>query len=1058
MSRSRSSIGLGWRFVAVVLWLGIVPACADIKSKSIDEVTATTAETALTATLQNGASSYVGTRDTYLNQSSASSNYGNKTTLYVDGDDPAGTGRDLSALLYFDLSNIPTNALVTGATLTLYVTDATPSGYPIYALNRDWVETQVNWTRAASGTNWATAGALGAADRGSTELASVAASSTGFNSVSLNASGVAQVQNWVTTPANNHGFIIASSSLTDKFAFYSSEIWYTSWRPKFVVNYTVPSPECVAPGCCTGDAACNDGNACTTDACANGVCGFATVTGCCRADSDCADDGNACTTDSCVANACQHSALSGCCIENADCSDGNLCTSDACANNACSNVAIVGCCNADSDCSDGNACTTDVCSNNVCSVAAVVGCCAADVECADANVCTADACVANRCVHNVLGGCCNTDSECNDSDPCTTDRCADTACSHSLVVGGACGCNVNTDCNDNRDCTSDTCVAGTCRNAEATPGACGCQSDIACDDANPCTIDTCKNAACSNVVANCSDGNPATTDQCVDGYCAHVVSTPITRTFRNGENSYLSASDTRIAQGSATTNYEGGTVLVVDGDETSGNDVATVMRWGNLELPAGAVITSATVTLNIGGGTDSGSATAYQLYALTRGWDSAVATWERADYANNWGASGALNALDRDSTVIGSTPTATTGSAVITLNASGVARVQAWIDEPSTNFGLVISNSTNTDGLYFYSSEFATVSSRPMLSVTYSGWQTVTDPVSVASSGNSPRYGFFVYSDSHVEGATNPPFSSALAQMNELRNADGAPPILAAMSLGDHTENGLDASWDWHTGMTSAYWDATATAFGGTRPRYIAVPGNHDVLDGGNWYSYWVDHLPGQVSLGGNSSSAGVYYSFNYDNALFVGLDTNKATNTSTAYANDAQIKLARTALVGSVSPFKFMFYHMPAFYCGSSGGGANASSVAFVDLAAQNNVDVIFNGHSHVYSRTCRMTKAHVCTNTTSGTVQVEVGTVGATDARLRGLKTTAQSVTGYDASGVSVATSYTCNTANGYAATLGSQRTFCYVNVRGCWANVSCYRVGTATPFDSWSLNHCQ
>lgn len=240
-------------------------------------------------------------------------------------------------------------------------------------------------------------------------------------------------------------------------------------------------------------------------------------------------------------------------------------------------------------------------------------------------------------------------------------------------------------------------------------------------------------------------------------------------------------------------------------------------------------------------------------------------------------------------------------------------------------------------------------------------------------------------------------------------------------------------------------------------PRYIAVPGNHDVLNASNWYTYWADHLPGQASVGGASSSAGVYHSCTYENALFVGLDTNKATNTSTSFSSDPQIDLLRTALANSTAPFKFVFYHMPAFYCGSGGLGANASSVAFVDLAAQNNVDAIFNGHSHVYSRTCRMTKGHVCTGTTAGTVQVEVGTVGATSARLRSLKTTAQSVTGYDASGVSGPISYTCSAAGGYQSLVGSQRTFCYVNVRGCWANVNCYQVGNATPFDSWTLNHC-
>lgn len=1400
MSRSSSSMGFGWGYAVVGLSLALLAACADDKPRGDDESVAVATDGALTATLQNGANAYTGTADTYLNQSAPNTNYGAKTTLYVDGDDPAGTGRDSSALLFFDLSSIPPNAVVSAASLTLWVTDATAQGYPIYASNRAWLESQATWNRAAIGAAWQSAGAQGAADRDPTLLATLAVSATGSRSTKLNASGIAKLQDWIANPSSNFGFVVASTSLTDKLAFASSETNWASRRPKLSVTYTVP--ECIAPACCTTDTACNDGNACTNDACVAGACDHTNVAGCCLNDSDCTDDGNpctsqncvanvcthpavagccltdaecgdanACTADSCTSNACQHAditgccndaadctdgnactadtcsehtcghdAIAGCCLADADCNDGNTCTTDACVgnvctasaipgccladvectdgnactsdacvgnqcghaavagccnansdcndgndctadlctNNACANYAIAGCCRADadcadanvctvdacvanqcthattagccttasdcndgnvctadvcannvcaispiagccnanadcadgnvcttdacaanqcghaavpgccstnadcndgnvctadacvdnvcvapaiagccladvecadgnvctadacianqcghaavagccnansdcndgnactadacvndvcvaptiagccladvecadgnvctsdscvgnqcghaavpgccsanSDCNDGNACTADACVGNVCTVSAIAGCCLADVECVDTNICTADACVANQCTHTALAGCCAADSDCNDSDPCTTDRCQDAACAHALIVGGACGCNVDADCSDAKDCTVDACVAGACSNAELYPGACGCQSDAACDDGDPCTTDKCNDAVCANTTINCSDGDPASTDQCVDGYCTHSVPAPITQTFRQGENGYLDAVDTKIVQdvASASTNFDTAAVLVVDGDDpnSTGSDVASLLKWGNLGIPADAVVTGASITIHISGGTNSASATAYQIYALSRAWTSSEATWENADAATQWFTAGALDALDRDPVVIGTTPTNTSNGTTINLNAAGVSKVQQWVSDPTSNFGVIIANSSNTDGLSLQSSESATVSYRPMLSVTYAGRQTITDPVPANSAGNAPRYGFFVYSDSHVDAATNPVFSTALGQMTELKNAEGAPPIVAAMSLGDHTESGLDDSWDFHTNITGPYWDAAATSFGGTLPRYIGVPGNHDVMAGSGWYTIWAEHLPGQAALAGSSSSAGVYFNFTYENAVFVGLDTNKATNTSTSYLNDPQIQMLRSTLSGSTSLFKFMFYHMPAFYCSSSGGGATAASVAFVDLAAQYNVDTIFNGHSHVYTRTCRMTKSHTCTGTSSGTVQVEVGTVGATDARLRSLRTSAQSVTGYDASGVSSTASYTCSSAGGYAATLGSQRTFCYVNVRGCWANVKCYLVGNTTPFDSWTLNHC-
>lgn len=490
-----------------------------------------------------------------------------------------------------------------------------------------------------------------------------------------------------------------------------------------VVTYTITTPDCVAPDCCTSDAACNDGNACTADSCVAGVCAFAPVTGCCQSASECADDGDACTSATC----------------------------------------------------DGN----------VCGQAVLAGCCHADSECADSDACTTDTCVGNLCGHAAIAGCCSSDSACNDANPCTTDSCVASACAHAPIVGGACGCGVDADCNDGKDCTTDSCVAGACSNLEVAPGACGCPSNAACDDGDPCTIDVCAAGVCGNTAADCSDGDPLTSDQCVAGTCTHAgAGAPTTQTFRNGENAYTGASDTKIAEQYPTTGYDTATVQVVDGDEPSGGgkDVATLIRWDNLGIPSDAVVTSASITIYIGGGSNSASSTAYPLYAVTRPWRAATATWELADQGAAWATQGAMGATDREAASIGATPTNKSGSATITLNAAGIAKVQAWVQDPSTNQGIVIASSSNTDGLSLYSSEYSTVANRPMLSVTYATKQTVTDPVPVGAPGNSPRYGFFVYSDSHVDAASNPVFSTALAQMNDLKNASGAPPIIAAIS------------------------------------------------------------------------------------------------------------------------------------------------------------------------------------------------------------------------------------------------------------------------------------
>ena len=98
-----------------------------------------------------------------------------------------------------------------------------------------------------------------------------------------------------------------------------------------------------APNACP-QAGCEDGNACTEDACvASTGCVHTPVSG-----SAC-DDGDACTSgDACALGTCKGGmALS--------CDDANACTADACAPTAgCTHTPIA-------PCDDGNPCTTDYC-------------------------------------------------------------------------------------------------------------------------------------------------------------------------------------------------------------------------------------------------------------------------------------------------------------------------------------------------------------------------------------------------------------------------------------------------------------------------------------------------------------------------------------------------------------------------------------------------------------------------------------------------------------------------------------------------------------------------
>lgn len=93
------------------------------------------------------------------------------------------------------------------------------------------------------------------------------------------------------------------------------------------------------------DAACDDEDADTLDACeADGSCSHTPIGGCCESDADCADE-DPCTEEQC--DACD------CFVTPVDCDDGDDCTSDACqADGTCENADIEGCCAVAADCPD----------------------------------------------------------------------------------------------------------------------------------------------------------------------------------------------------------------------------------------------------------------------------------------------------------------------------------------------------------------------------------------------------------------------------------------------------------------------------------------------------------------------------------------------------------------------------------------------------------------------------------------------------------------------------------------------------------------------------------
>ncbi len=259
-------------------------------------------------------------------------------------------------------------------------------------------------------------------------------------------------------------------------------------------NGTCSGGLCV-PCACDDDADCDDGFACTTDSCDNGVCVYQTDDAVC-------DDGQWCNgAERCVVDqGCQPG-------QPPDCDDGVGCTDDSCDEDAdqCSNVVD------HANCDDGDWCDgAEVCD-------AVQDCQPGQPpDCDDGVGCTDDSCDedADRCVNTPV------DANCDDGDWCNGAEVCDAV--------QDCQPGQPPDCDDGVGCTDDSCDEDVdqcsnvvnhascddgqwCNGAEVCDAVQGCLPGAPpCDDGVGCTTDTCDegNESCTNTPDDdaCDDG------------------------------------------------------------------------------------------------------------------------------------------------------------------------------------------------------------------------------------------------------------------------------------------------------------------------------------------------------------------------------------------------------------------------------------------------------------------------------------------------------------------------------------------------------------------------
>jgi len=210
-------------------------------------------------TFQEGVASYTGTRDTHVGGDNRGAEpvtpHGNLTAMNVY-EREVSLNNFYRSLVGFDLTSISPGTQVGSATLTLYVSGSAGnqnvlnSLYAVSLANLDWTEGGATWNNRdqAGPTPWA--GSAGLSTPGTDYVAAAISTAVTPGNVSgtpmtftLDAAGVATVQDWIDNPANNSGFFIRQPDGTFSVdSFFSSEAAALNFHPLLTITTFVPPP------------------------------------------------------------------------------------------------------------------------------------------------------------------------------------------------------------------------------------------------------------------------------------------------------------------------------------------------------------------------------------------------------------------------------------------------------------------------------------------------------------------------------------------------------------------------------------------------------------------------------------------------------------------------------------------------------------------------------------------------------------------------------------------------------------------------------------------------
>jgi len=173
--------------------------------------------------------------DSYISETKVNDNYDGADSLFLDSE----TSKRLHIVMWFDLSSMPTDAVVADATLWLYQIPGSKGSevtFDAYSLSSPFVESEVTWARNSSSTTWVSPG--GDYDWYSYGTFAVT-SDVGWLGIDI----PKLVELWATETIDNNGIILvpeADGGDNVKVFQSSDDSDSPETNPRLVVNYTVP--------------------------------------------------------------------------------------------------------------------------------------------------------------------------------------------------------------------------------------------------------------------------------------------------------------------------------------------------------------------------------------------------------------------------------------------------------------------------------------------------------------------------------------------------------------------------------------------------------------------------------------------------------------------------------------------------------------------------------------------------------------------------------------------------------------------------------------------------